>query len=119
MLLILVLLKHLVLEPLGGFRALCVHVGGPEMGDGVFDDEEDGDSEGPDEPVGRPGNVVLDGLALAVLWLFDVVRCGAESVDQAREADLHDRSVGKVYGETVAANPHEELVREHALQGRR
>lgn len=119
MLLILVLFKHLVLKPLGSFRALCVHVCSPEMGDGVFDDEEDGNSEGPDEPVGRPGNIVFDGIALAVLWLFDVVRGGAESVDQAREADLHDRSVGKVYGETVTANPHEELVREHALQRRR
>jgi hypothetical protein len=117
-LLVLVLLKHLVLEPLGGFGALGVDVCGPKVGDGVFDDEEGRDGHGPDEPVRRPGNVVLDSFALAVLWLLNVVGCSAESVDQAREADLHDRSVRKVHGETVAANPHEEFVREHALQRR-
>lgn len=83
MLLVLVLLEHFVLEPFGRFRTLCVDVCSPEVGDGVFDDEEDRDSKGPDQPIGGPGNVVLDSFALTVLWLLDVIRCSAESVNQA------------------------------------
>jgi hypothetical protein len=82
-LLVFVLLEHLVLKPLGGFRALCVDVCGPEVSDGVFDDEEDGNGEGPDQPVCRPGNVVFNSFALTILWLLDVVWCSAESVNQA------------------------------------
>lgn len=52
MLLVLLFLEHGVLDPLGGLRALRINVGRPEVCDGVFDDEEGGDGEGPDEPVG-------------------------------------------------------------------
>jgi len=117
--LILALLKHHVLEPLCGPGALRINVGRPEVGDCVFDDEEERNRNGPDQPVCRPGNPVLNSLALTVLWLFDVVWRGAESVDQPRKPDLQDGSVGEVDGEAVAADPHEQLVREHALQRRR
>lgn len=118
-LLILVLFKHGLLDPLRRPRALRVDVRSPEMRDGVFDNEEHGDGERPDEPVGAAGNPVLDGFSFAVGRLLDVVGRGGPSVNEAREADLHDGAVGKVHGEAVAAYPHEQLVREHALQAGR
>jgi hypothetical protein len=50
--LVIILFKHGVFEPLCGFGAVRVNVRGPEMCDGVFNDKECGDGEGPDEPVG-------------------------------------------------------------------
>ena len=114
-LLILVLFEHLVFKPLGDFRAIRVDVCGPEMCECVFDDEEGGDRECPDEPACRAGNEVLNALALAILGLLAVVRLGAKSVDQACETDLHNSSMSEVDGETVAADPHEQLVREDGL----
>ena len=51
MLLILIFLEHSVFKPLSGFGALRVDVGGPEVGDSVFDGEKGGNGEGPNEPV--------------------------------------------------------------------
>ena len=51
-LLVLFLFEHGVFEPLCGFGAVRVDICGPEMRNGVFDDEECGNRERPDEPVG-------------------------------------------------------------------
>ena len=118
-LLILILFKHGFLDPLRRPGALRIDVRSPEMRDGVFDDEENGDSKRPDEPVGAAGNPVLDGLSFAVGRLLNVVGRGGPSVDKARKANLHDSAVGEVNGETVTTHPHEHLVREHALQAGR
>ena len=115
-LLILVLLEHGLLDPLRRPGALRVYVRGPEMRDGVFDNEERRNGERPDEPVGAAGDPVLDGFAFAVGRLLDVIRRGGPSVNEAREADLHNGTVGEVHSEAVAAYPHEQFVREHALQ---
>lgn len=87
------------------------------MRDGVFDDKERGDREGPNEPVGRPRNVVLNGFTFSLGGrLLDPVWLGGPSIDQSCETDLHDGAVCKVDCEAVAADPHEDLVREDVLE---
>ena len=79
--LVLIFLEHGVFEPFGGFGALRIHVGRPEVGDCVFDDEEGGDGESPDQPVGGSWDVMFNTLSLAVLRLLDIVGLGAPSID--------------------------------------
>lgn len=51
MLFVLGLLEHGIFEPLGGSGTLCIDVRRPEMRDCVFNDEEGGNRDSPDEPV--------------------------------------------------------------------
>lgn len=51
MLFVLGLLEHDIFEPLGGSGTLCIDVRRPEMRDCVFNDEEGGNRDSPDEPV--------------------------------------------------------------------
>jgi hypothetical protein len=90
------------------------------MRQSVLNHEECGNRDGPDEPVRRSGNVVLDGLALSFSRrLLDPVWLGGPSVNQSCEANLHNSAVGEINRKAVATYPHEQLVREHVLERRR
>lgn len=86
------------------------------MGDGVLDDEEDGDGDHEGEGSGS-GQIVVDVLALVVL--FHGIALAGPAVDEAGSENAQDGAVGQVHGEAVASDPHEHLVGEDALQGRR
>lgn len=60
---------------------------------------------------------MLDGFALSLRWwLLDPVWACGPAVDQSRKTHLHDGAVREVDSETIAADPHEELVGEHVLE---
>ena len=83
------------------------------MCDGVFDDEEDGngDGEGKGSAAFEPVRNIL-----SLLILVHDKGFSRPSIDHACAENAENGSMGEVYGEAVATNPHEKLVREEGLE---